>query len=43
MEGEQPTESQAFGSGLVLKPQLANHFTMPDWVSAGISLMSPQA
>ena len=29
-------------SGLVLKPHEANHLTMPDCVSAGIALISPQ-
>ena len=30
-------------SGLVSKPQCSNHLIMPDWLSAGISLISPQA
>jgi hypothetical protein len=33
---------QIFQSGLVLKPSLANHFSMADCVSYGRSLISPQ-
>ena len=36
------TERHILVSGLVLKPQDSNHLIMPDWVSAGISLISPQ-
>ena len=37
------SEWQVLVSGLVLKPQVSNHLIMPDCVSAGISLISPQA
>jgi hypothetical protein len=30
-------------SGFVVKPQASNHLIMPDWVSAGISLICPHA
>ncbi len=45
MEGDAvPRPSvQSLVSGLVLKPQRSNHLIMPDCVSAGISLISPQA
>ena len=32
-----------FQSGLTSKPTLPSHSSMPDWVSAGISLISPHA
>jgi hypothetical protein len=37
------SERESFISGLVAKPAEASHLTMPDCVSAGISLISPQA
>ena len=45
VEGQQLLDraAQSLVSGLVLKPAYLSHLSMPDWVSAGISLISPQA